>query len=96
MVGLMRTEVQKPSLSTNLFRWQVHLSADRVNDHIASLGVICDQQVKSLAVVSFLDQDYYYMSVANQIFHGAGLVSLPDTDWKILFPQGWNQSCILW
>ena len=37
-----------------------------MKDHLASLVVMCDQQVKPPAVVGFLDQDYHYKLVATK------------------------------
>ena len=65
-----------------------------VNDHPASLGVTC-QRFQSLVVVDFLDRDYRYKLITNQISHDAGLTPIPYISRKILPQRGSNQRRIL-
>ena len=44
----------------------------KVKDHLANLGLMCGQHVE-FPSLGFLDQDYSYKSVVNQIPHNAGL-----------------------
>jgi hypothetical protein len=46
------------------------------------------------AIVGFLDWDYCYTSVANQIPHESGLAQIPYTDKKYLPHWKSNQCCI--
>ena len=43
-----------------------------LKDHPASLGVMCDEHIKSSSPVALIDQDYFYTSVVMQIPHNAG------------------------
>ena len=51
-----------------------------VNDHPASLGVMCRRHVESPAVFYFIERDYFYKSVATQIPHDFVFEPIP-THW---------------
>ena len=53
-----------------------------VNEQLGSLGMTCDQHLVSTAVIDFLERNYRYKSIANQIPHDAGLATVPYTGRK--------------
>jgi hypothetical protein len=54
------------------------------NDHPANLRATCNQHVDPSAVVGFIDRNYRYKSVANQILYGGGSATIPYNGRKFL------------